>query len=107
MAPLGDRCGALGDLSSTGKLMIGVLLLDPRVTDRTRRLQLTNFGSADIARQIDENGALPYKPRQLSAMTRLDRERLIWAGDGLSWADHHHRTSSHQQAIARSAENHP
>jgi len=31
-------------------------------------------------------------------MTRLDRVRLIWAGDGLFGADQHHRTSSHQQA---------
>ena len=29
---------------------------------------------------IDEIGVLPYKPRQLSAMVRLDRRRLIWAG---------------------------
>jgi len=65
------------------------------------------FGLPRMTQQIDGNEALPYKPRQLSAMTRLDRERLIWAGDGLSWADHHHRTSPHQQAIARSAENHP
>jgi hypothetical protein len=91
----------------TSKLMIVVPLLDLRVANRTRRLQLTNVASADIARQIDENEALPYKPRQLSAMTRLDRGRLIWAGDGLYGADHHYRTSSHQQAIARSAENHP
>jgi hypothetical protein len=91
----------------TGKLMIRVPLLDRRVSGRTRRVPITKFGSPILARQIDENGALPYKPRQLSAMTRLDRGRLIWAGDGLVWADHHHRTSPHQQAIARSAENHP
>jgi len=42
--------------------------------------------------QIDENGSLPYKPRQLSAMTRSDRGRLIWAGNGPLWADQHHRT---------------
>jgi hypothetical protein len=43
--------------------------------------------------QIDENGSLPYKPRQLSAMARSDRPgRLIWAGNGLIWAGQHHRT---------------
>ncbi len=43
--------------------------------------------------QIDENGSLPYKPRQLSAMARSDRPgRLIWAGNGLLWAGQHHRT---------------
>ena len=52
------------------------------------------FGLPRMTQQIDGNEALPYKPRQLSAMTRLDRERLIWAGDGLSWADQHHRTST-------------
>jgi ribosomal protein L34 len=82
----------------TSKLMIQVPLLDRRGSGRRCRLQLPNFGSADMARQIDENEALPYKPRQLSAMTRLDRGRLIWAGDGPFWADRHHRTSSHQQA---------
>jgi ribosomal protein L34 len=61
-------------------------------------MRFTNFGSPNIARQIDENEALPYKPRQLSAMTRLDRVRLVWAGDGLFWADQHRRNSSHQQA---------
>jgi ribosomal protein L34 len=30
-------------------------------------------------RNIDENGSLPYKPRQLSAMTRFDRGGSIWA----------------------------
>ena len=33
-------------------------------------------------RNIDENGSLPYKPRQLSAMARFDRWRLIGAGNG-------------------------
>jgi hypothetical protein len=31
---------------------------------------------------IDGNGSLPYKPRQLSAMTRSDRGGSIWAGKG-------------------------
>jgi hypothetical protein len=48
--------------------------------------------------QIDENGSLPYKPRQLSAMTRSDRGRLIWAGNGPFWAGQHHRTYLNYQA---------
>jgi ribosomal protein L34 len=31
---------------------------------------------------VDENRTLPYKPRQLSAMTRFDRGGSIWAGNG-------------------------
>ena len=48
--------------------------------------------------QIDENRSLPYKPRQLSAMTRSDRGRLIWAGNGPIWARQHHRTYLNYQA---------
>jgi hypothetical protein len=38
-------------------------------------LVLNHPETAAIAagRNIDENGSLPYKPRQLSAMARLDR----------------------------------
>jgi ribosomal protein L34 len=32
---------------------------------------------------IDENRSLPYKPRQLSAMARFHRGRLVWAVTGL------------------------
>ncbi len=51
-------------------------------------------GGASIAPsgQIDENGSLPYKPRQLSAMTRLDRGGSFWAGNGPLWARQHPRT---------------
>jgi hypothetical protein len=41
----------------------------------------------------------------LSAMTRFDRGRLIWAGNGLFWAGQHHRTYLIIRQIARSAEN--
>ena len=41
---------------------------------------------------VDGKGALPYKPRQLSAMTRLDRGGSIWAGNGSLWACQHRRT---------------
>ena len=35
-----------------------------------------------VSGQIDENGSLPYKPRQLSAVTRSDRGGSFWAGNG-------------------------
>ena len=47
---------------------------------------------------IDENRSLPYKPRQLSAMTRSDRGGSFWAGMALLWADQHHRTYLINQA---------
>jgi hypothetical protein len=37
---------------------------------------------ARLSDQIDENGSLPYKPRQLSAMARFDRGGSIWAEKG-------------------------
>jgi ribosomal protein L34 len=45
-------------------------------------------------RNIDENGSLPYKPRQLSAMARLDRGGSFGAGNGLLWARQHRRIIS-------------
>jgi ribosomal protein L34 len=41
---------------------------------------------------VDENRSLPYKPRQLSAMARHPRGRLIGAVTGPFWAGPHHRT---------------
>ena len=41
---------------------------------------------------IDENGSLPYKPRQLSAMARFDRGGSFWAASGPLWARQHRRT---------------
>ncbi len=38
-----------------------------------------------VSGQIDENRSLPYKPRQLSAMTRSDRGGSFWAGNGPLW----------------------
>jgi len=38
-----------------------------------------------VGGQIDENGSLPYKPRQLSAMTRSVRGGSFWAGNGPLW----------------------
>jgi ribosomal protein L34 len=47
-------------------------------------LVLNHPETAAIAagRDIDENGSLPYKPRQLSAMARLDRGGSFGAGNG-------------------------
>jgi large subunit ribosomal protein L34 len=55
---------------------------------------IATFQRTDIAarRDIDENRSLPYKPRQLSAMARFNRGRLIWAVNGQFWAGPHHRT---------------
>jgi ribosomal protein L34 len=51
-------------------------------------LVLNHPETAAIAagRNIDENGSLPYKPRQLSAMARLDRGGSFGAGNGPLWA---------------------
>jgi hypothetical protein len=45
-------------------------------------VQITPFRRTATAASgnIDENRTLPYKPRQLSAMTRFDRGGSIWAG---------------------------
>jgi hypothetical protein len=58
-------------------------------------------GNALIAAsgQIDENGSLPYKPRQLSAMARFDRGGSFWAGNGPLWARQHPRTYLIYQAL--------
>src|SRR5882724_2505416 len=48
--------------------------------------------------KIDENGSLPYKPRQLSAMARFDRGGSFWAGNGPLWAGQHWRTDLINQA---------
>ena len=46
--------------------------------------QIAPFRRTSIAasRNIDENRSLPYKPRQLSAMARFHRGRLVWAVNG-------------------------
>ena len=45
---------------------------------------IATFQRTDAAapRDIDENRTLPYKPRQLSAMARFHRGRLVWAVNG-------------------------
>ena len=50
------------------------------------------------ARDIDENRSLPYKPRQLSAMARFHRGRLVWAVMAFYSGRPHHRTHSIHQA---------
>jgi ribosomal protein L34 len=42
------------------------------------------FRNEPVAK-IDENGSLPYKPRQLSAMVRFHRGRLIWGRERLTF----------------------
>jgi hypothetical protein len=71
-------------------------------------VRIRALGPVAIAarRDIDENGSLPYKPRNLSAMTRSYRWRLIWAGSGPIWASQHHRTRS-QWTYLNSAANWP
>jgi hypothetical protein len=57
---------------------------------------MARFRDASIVAsgQIDDNRSLPYKPRQLSAMARLDRGGSIWAGNGPLWAGQHRRAIS-------------
>ena len=76
--------------------------------------QISSFRGTEntISRDIDENGSLPYKPRQLSAMARSDRGGSFWAGNGLLWAGQHQRTYLIYQANCQlagklSAENDP
>jgi hypothetical protein len=55
--------------------------------------QMRRFKEAearDLA--IDEKGSLPYKPRQLSAVTRSDRGGSFVAGKWPAWACQHPRT---------------
>src|SRR6266851_521901 len=40
---------------------------------KLRRFEGRRMRQMAVSGQIDENGPLPYKPRQLSAMTRSDR----------------------------------
>jgi ribosomal protein L34 len=63
--------------------------------------------SANAApRNIDGNRALPYKPRQLSAMTRSDRGGSF-GPETARLAGQHHRTYLIYRQIARSAEKRP
>ena len=43
---------------------------------------------------VDENGSLPYKPRQLSAMAGLTGGGSLGPEPALFWAGQHHRTPS-------------
>jgi hypothetical protein len=56
--------------------------------------------------KIDENGSLPYKPRQLSAMARSDRGGSFGPETVRVWGQHL-RTYLIIRLIARSAENDP
>src|SRR6478672_3526823 len=54
-------------------------------SDEFRRFEGLPMRQMAVGGQIDENGSLPYKPRQLSAMTRSDRGGSFWAGNGPLW----------------------
>ena len=54
-------------------------------SDEFRRFEGVPMRQMAVSGQIDENGSLPYKPRQLSAMTRSDRGGSFWAGNGPLW----------------------
>jgi hypothetical protein len=56
-------------------------------------------------RNIDEKGSLPYKPRQLSAMTRFGRCGPFGPKTAGFWAAQHRRNDLNNRQIARSAEN--
>ena len=55
---------------------------NPAKTDIFAPIATFQRTAAAATPDIDENGSLPYKPRQLSAMARLYRGRLIW---GRKW----------------------
>jgi hypothetical protein len=73
----------------------------------TKRALSKGPASTSIAapRNIDEKGSLPYKPRQLSAMTRFGRCGPFGPKTVPFWAAQHRRTDLNNRQIARSAEN--
>lgn len=70
------RFGVIFEASISNALLSPKFLLSARSAWR----------ASDPGHSIDENGSLPYKPRQLSAMARLEPGRLIGAGNGAFWA---------------------
>src|SRR5216684_3578548 len=76
-----------------------------RYSRELRRFEGRRMRQMAVSGQIDENGSLPYKPRQLSAMTRSDRGGSFWAGNGPLWPANISRLTSLIRQIARSAEN--
>jgi len=52
---------------------------------KLRRFEGRRMRQMAVSGQIDENGSLPYKPRELSAVTRSDRGGSFWAGNGPLW----------------------
>ena len=70
------------------------LINTPRMLDYSR--QMRRFEEAQSSHlAIDEKGSLPYKPRQLSAVTRFDRGGSFEAGKWPAWACQHARTYLH------------
>jgi len=56
---------------------------NPAKTDIFAPIATFQRTAAAATPDIDENRSLPYKPRQLSAMARFHRGRLVWAVNGL------------------------
>src|SRR5260370_3001572 len=69
-----------GPPSSHGKTLQTLIY-----SDEFRRFEGLPMRQMAVGGQIDENGSLPYKRRQLSAMTRSDRGGSFWAGNGPLW----------------------
>ena|SRR6185369_9020067 len=57
-------------------------LKNPGKTDIFAPIATFQRTAAATTPDIDENRSLPYKPRQLSAMARFHRGRLVWAVNG-------------------------
>ena len=55
---------------------------NPAKTDIFAPIATFQRTAAGATPDIDENRSLPYKPRQLSAMARFHRGRLVWAVTG-------------------------
>ena len=55
---------------------------NPAKTDIFAPIATFQRNRAETSGNVDEKGALPYKPRQLSAMARSDRARLFGAANG-------------------------
>ena len=70
---------------------------------KLRRFEGRRMRQMAVGGQIDENGSLPYKPRQLSAMPRSRPGRLILGRKRPALAGQHLRTYLINQANCRSS----
>ena len=100
------NCARVG-IGLTGSQGTPLARRNTATSDIFARIEPFRGAQTGASRDIDENGSLPYKPRQLSAMTRSDRDGSFWAGNGPLRASQHYRTYHIPRQIARSAENDP